>query len=194
MLPRRSDRPPKPSKLLEDAFDGSPGGGDAPLAFLAHRHGARSSGRSAPRPIPVMNRLLSVGSAALPLRPPSQRQLARMQSMPASSAQRRTEAASDDEQTAFHGGIDDESGMLSAGSGLEGIDSPEARIPLCMSEDESDSEGEGGFGGEERCSDAVSSRTTPALSRRSVDVSSMMQCAPLLSALLGFASCCEHVL
>jgi len=170
-------RPPKPSKLLEDAFDGSSGAGDSPRASLAQRHGARSSGRSAPRPIPGTARLYSAASVALPLRPPSQRQLARMQSMPAGSIQRRTDAASDEEQTAFHQAVDDESGMLSAGSGLEGIDSPEALIPLCMSEVESDSEGDGGFGGEERASDAVSSRATCLLSRRSLDVSSTMQCA-----------------
>ena len=101
-----------------------------------------------------------------------------MQSMPAGSVQRRTDAASDEEQTAFHQAVDDESGMLSAGSGLEGIDSPEALIPLCMSEDESDSEGDGGFGGDERTSDAVSSRGACLLSRRSLDVSTAMQCVP----------------
>ncbi len=96
--------------------------------------------------------------------------------MPAGSVQRRTDAASDEEQTAFHQAVDDESGMLSAGSGLEGIDSPEALIPLCMSEDETDSEGDGGFGGDERISDAVSSRATCLLSRRSFDVSTATQC------------------
>ena len=175
-MPRRSRRPPKPSRLLEDAFDGTSGAGESPRAFLAHRHGARSSGRSAPRPIPGTGRLFSAASVALPLRPPSQRQLARMQSMPAGSCQRRTDAASDDEQTAFHEGVDDESGMLSAGSGLEGIDSPEALIPLCMTDDESDSEGDGGFGGDEKSSDAVSSQATSLLYRRSFDVGSVLQC------------------
>jgi hypothetical protein len=98
-----------------------------------------------------------------------------MQSLPAASA-RRMEAASDDEDTAFHEHADDESGMLSGGSGLDGIDSPEALNPLSMSDDESDSEGDGGgCGGAERCSDAVSSHATSLFSRPSSDVTSAMQ-------------------
>ena len=169
-------RAPKPSKLLEDALDGPSGSPGSPRAlFLGHRHGSRTSGRSAPRPIPGSTHLASAASAVLPLRPPSQRQLARMHSLPIASA-RRMEAASDDEHTAFHEHADDESGMLSAGSGMDGIDSPEALNPLSMSDDESDSEGEaGGRGGVERFSDAVSSQATSLFSRPSLDVTSAMQ-------------------
>ena len=85
------------------------------------------------------------------------------------------EAASDDEHTAFHEHADDESGMLSAGSGMDGIDSPEALNPLSMSDDESDSEDGGGRGGAERCSDAVSSHVTSLFSRPSFDITSVMQ-------------------